>query len=164
MPILLLGAALCCACGTDGLPSSADASASPSVWARLEEVDTGPGKLVPNVQQDDTAEDGGGVYVALWSRPRKASGNEEFPRSICLPMSVDNHDKRALLIHADFESKAGTRVPVRSAKCGDESAIPTRLEPGQRADGTLGFYIPGGRGRLILAGSHNFDWYVDVPE
>jgi hypothetical protein len=153
------------ACGADKLPGFAAASdSSTGVWTRLDEVDTGPDKLVPNVQQDDTDEDGGGVYVALWSKPRTAAGNQDVPRSVCLPMSVDNHDKRALEIRAEFQPRAGSPVPVPTADCGDGSAIPTRFEPSQKADGMLGFYIPSGAGRLNLAGSHNFDWYVDTGE
>ena len=104
------------------------------------------------------------MYVALWSRPRTAGGDGEFPRSICLPMSVDNHDERALVIRASFEPAVGAPVPAPPANCGDQSAIPTRLEPGQSVDGALGFYVPAGGGRLVLTGSHNFDWYVDIAE
>lgn len=112
---------------------------------------------------DDTGPDGrSGVYVALWSRPRPGPGHETFPRSLCLPMSVDNHDKRGLTIRAEFEPEAGGRVSVPSAICGRASPVPARLGPGEKADGVLGFYIPAGKGRLILIGSHNFDWYVDV--
>lgn len=163
--VLIVCALGATACGTTGRPEPGALPSEPATTViRVEEVDTGPAELRPDVQLDDTEADGGGVYTALWGRPDIGPASQGFPRTACLPMSIDNHDPRPLTIRAEFEPKRGGRVPVPSAACGDATSMPTHLGPGESATGSLGFAIPSGRGRVILIGSHNFDWYVDIPE